>query len=230
MPFRLEHEFLEPDYQSGKAKPPNRFTVRAFEKGTSLVIGTAMFWLEGRNWLFPERVDVLTDYRRQGIATVMYQRAEAVTGRKIRKSRDQSDYGRLLWKRQREQRGFGYMRVPGRRELSFGGLGAKPRLAQISAHREGPHWLYVEWFALPEGSRGQGLGRQEWGHFERSLPKDVHRIRLHAADSGRGSSGPFWEAMGFEYRYSGDEEDDLSIESQQEMWKGVNGHPLPGRR
>ena len=115
MPFHLEHEFLEPDYQSGKAKPPKRLTVRAFKVGTKLVVGTAMFWLEGRNWLFPERVDVLTEFRRQGIATAMYQHAEQVTGRKIRRSRDQSDYGRQLWKKSREQRGFGYMRVPGQR-------------------------------------------------------------------------------------------------------------------
>ena len=125
MGVRIEHEFLEPDYQSGKAKPPKRFTIRAFEG--KLVVGTVMFWLEGRNWLFPERVDVLTEFRRQGIATAMYQRAEQVTGRKIRRSRDQSDYGRQLWKKSREQRGFGYMRVPGQRAGNFAGASSSLR-------------------------------------------------------------------------------------------------------
>lgn len=112
MPLRIEHEFLGPDPELKRyRRVPPRLVVRALDG--KLVVGTVTF--EVLKKLHPIRVDVLAEFRRQGIATMMYRHAEVAAGKTIQRSTDQSDYGRALWKKSREQRGFGYMRVPGRR-------------------------------------------------------------------------------------------------------------------
>jgi len=59
------------------------------------------------------------------------------------------------------------------------------------------------------------------------LPRDITMVRVFAADSeGKGNSDGFWLALGFSYRYDGDE-DDLSYETAHTLVKGVNGHRTP---
>jgi GNAT superfamily N-acetyltransferase len=95
----------------------------------------------------------------------------------------------------------------------------------ITAHPLGPNTAYIEWFAVPKGHRGKGVGTQAYEEWERALPPGITTIRLHAADSGEGPSGPFWESLGFEYRWDEDEIDDAvaegadRIELEQEMVK-----------
>lgn len=100
----------------------------------------------------------------------------------------------------------------------------------INAHRTNDDTIYIEWFEVPEALRGQGLGTAAYEKFEKSLPKKIKYIRLHAADSGSGPSDPFWEAMGFGYRYDFEDEPDATspdYEAFHEMVKGINGTETP---
>ncbi len=93
----------------------------------------------------------------------------------------------------------------------------------ISSHRSGGViWIDMIW--VPTEHRGRGIGRKLYRDWERDLPDDITTVMLMAADTGDGVSNGFWEAMGFAYRYDGE---DLSYEAQQQMWRGVNGHPTP---
>lgn len=93
----------------------------------------------------------------------------------------------------------------------------------IAAHRSGDI-IWIDMMSVPVSDRGKGIGRQYYMKWEQELPQDVKIVRLMAADTGSGLSNGFWEAMGFEYQYSGD---DLDYETSQYMWKGVNGNPTP---
>jgi GNAT superfamily N-acetyltransferase len=93
----------------------------------------------------------------------------------------------------------------------------------IDAHRSGDV-IWIDMMAVPSEHRGKGIGRQHYEAWEASLPPDIKLIRLMAADTGEGVSNGFWEAMGFEYQYDGE---DLDYETSQSMWKGVNGHETP---
>lgn len=92
----------------------------------------------------------------------------------------------------------------------------------INAHGNELVWIDMMW--VPPDQRGTGVGRRYYEEWEKALPPSVRLIRLMAADAGDGLSNGFWEAMGFEYQYVGE---DLDYETSQYMWKGVNGHPTP---
>jgi hypothetical protein len=102
--------------------------------------------------------------------------------------------------------------------VKFAGLHGK-----LEYHREGDV-LQIDMFALNKGDRGQGGGRIAWQEFEGSIPTDIKLIHLFAADTGAGSSTGFWEKMGFTYKYDYETGD---YESDNTMWKGVNGHATP---
>lgn len=91
----------------------------------------------------------------------------------------------------------------------------------INAHRSGDI-IWIDMMGVPD--RGKGIGRRYYEQWEANLPPDIKLIRLMAADAGHGPSNGFWEAMGFDYQYAGD---DLDYETSHYMWKGVNGHPTP---
>ena len=94
----------------------------------------------------------------------------------------------------------------------------------IDAHRSGTI-IWIDMMAVPE--RGQGVGRRYYERWEARLPKDITLIRLEAADAGYGMANGFWEAMGFDYVYTGDGMEGAEQEVKYAMWKGVNGHPTP---
>lgn len=91
----------------------------------------------------------------------------------------------------------------------------------IDDHRSGDI-MWLDMMAVPV--RGQGIGRRYYQQWEAELPKDIKLVRLMAADAGHGLANGFWEKMGFEYQYDGE---DLDYETSQYMWKGVNGFPTP---
>ena len=95
---------------------------------------------------------------------------------------------------------------------------------EIGAHREG-NVIHIDWFTINEVHRGKGWGRRAYEQWEASLPKDIVRVELNAAqDAGTGRVEQFWVKMGFEFIYNR-EVYDATIDNA--MWKGVNGHPTP---
>jgi hypothetical protein len=86
----------------------------------------------------------------------------------------------------------------------------------MEAHRSGDV-IWVDWFEVKD--KGKGLGRKYYMEWESKLPKDIKLVRLFAADA----AGDFWDKMGFSYVYDTEQGD----ESDQYMWKGVNGNPTP---
>jgi GNAT superfamily N-acetyltransferase len=83
----------------------------------------------------------------------------------------------------------------------------------------------IDMFYVPKNQRHKGVGTRYYQEWEANLPKTVKLIRLLAADTeGQGNSDQFWEMMGFEWQYTGE---NLSYEAEHTMWKGVNGHPTP---
>ena len=96
----------------------------------------------------------------------------------------------------------------------------------IEGHRGGAA-AWVDMVFVPDGRRGRGEGRRLYEEWEAGLPGDVEMVLVFAADTeGEGNSDGFWEALGFSYRFEGDE-DDLSYDAAHTMVKGVNGHPTP---
>lgn len=100
----------------------------------------------------------------------------------------------------------------------------------INAHLVGPDKIYIEWFHVPRELRRRGLGTAAYKRWEKSLPKAVKYITLHAADAGTGPSNDFWISLGFRYRwafgYTPDPSDKL-YEASQAMIKGIHGTPTP---
>ena len=90
----------------------------------------------------------------------------------------------------------------------------------------GPNTVYLEWFSAPKGT-----GRFAYEEWESSLPKKVKYVRLHAADTGHGSTEGFWDKMGFDWRYDFGEPIhdtlDKRYEASREMVKGINGAKTP---
>ena len=100
------------------------------------------------------------------------------------------------------------------------------RQSLIEGHR-GARTAWVDMIFVPQGRRGRGEGRRLYVDWEAALPADVEMVLAFAADTeGDGNSDAFWEAMGFSYRYDGDE-DGMPYETAHAMVKGVNGHPNP---
>lgn len=87
--------------------------------------------------------------------------------------------------------------------------------------------IEINWFAMPENSRGQGLGRKALEAFVAELPETVTYIQLFAAETGNdGRSNGFWEALGFDYLYESFEAEDeqlLGVELTYTMFMNVNG-------
>ena len=83
----------------------------------------------------------------------------------------------------------------------------------IDAHRSGDI-MWIDMMLVPPSQRGSGVGKAFYKSWEEALPSDIKLIRLLAADTGDGLSNGFWEAMGFEYQYDGD---DLDYETSQYM-------------
>lgn len=100
----------------------------------------------------------------------------------------------------------------------------------IDAHWGGKDKVYIEWFLVPKELRGRGVGTAAYKEWEKSLPKTVRYVTLHAVDSGHGYSGPFWESLGFVYRWDygyTPEVMDRLYESSHAMIKGVGRTPTP---
>lgn len=98
----------------------------------------------------------------------------------------------------------------------------------IDAHRSGGR-VIIDMLWVPPSQRGEGVGTRYYEEWEKTIPPDVTRIEAWAADTeGEGNSDRFWESLGFEYKFEG-EEDKLDYESAHWMWKGANGHPTPKR-
>jgi hypothetical protein len=80
--------------------------------------------------------------------------------------------------------------------------------AKIDAHRQGDT-IWINYFEVPE--KGKGLGTQEYMKFEKSLPKDIKKIRLVASDAGYGPTHEFWDRMGFDYAYPDDDNEMVKL-------------------
>ena len=85
-------------------------------------------------------------------------------------------------------------------------LNRKPDVT-LEFHQKGNDAIEIEMFSIPRGRRRQGEGERLYREFEAALPKCIKRIDLYAADTGGGPSHGFWDAMGFDYKYT-DEEDE----------------------
>lgn len=110
-----------------------------------------------------------------------------------------------------------------------------PEMAEVISAEIVAHWssinqssIELDWFQVPADQRGKGLGGSLYVKWEKSLPPNVERITLFAADSnGKGNSDVFWEKMGFSWIYSANGDDDIDYVSLHRMQKGVNGHATP---
>jgi hypothetical protein len=79
---------------------------------------------------------------------------------------------------------------------------------KIDAHREGDT-LWINYFEVP--TKRKGMGTTEYERFEKSLPKDIKKIRLHASDAGHGPTHSFWDMMGFDWAYNDDDNEMIKI-------------------
>ncbi len=70
-------------------------------------VGHASFGFDGRKTLRPQYVEVEKEFRRKGVATQMYEYAEKLTGRKIKKSHDLTDDGKAFWRGNTYPKRFG---------------------------------------------------------------------------------------------------------------------------
>jgi hypothetical protein len=86
--------------------------------------------------------------------------------------------------------------------------GKKLKEAKIDAHRQGDT-IWINYFEVPE--KGKGFGTQEYMKFEKSLPKDIKKIRLVASDAGYGPTHEFWDRMGFDYAYPDDDNEMVKL-------------------
>lgn len=93
----------------------------------------------------------------------------------------------------------------------------------ISAHVSGD-LMWIDMMSVPKSERGKGAGKVDYLAWEKNLPENVKLVKIFASDTGDGHSAVFWEKMGFEYQYEGE---NLDYETANCMWKGVNGHATP---
>jgi hypothetical protein len=80
--------------------------------------------------------------------------------------------------------------------------------AKIDAHRVGDT-IWIDYFEVHV--KGKGLGKAEYEKFEKSLPKDIKKIRLVASDAGYGPTHDFWDRMGFDYAYPDDDNEMVKL-------------------
>ena len=76
--------------------------------------------------------------------------------------------------------------------------------AQISAHRTGST-IWIDYFEVP--TKRAGIGTAAYFKWEKSLPSDITRIKLVAADAGYGNTADFWDSVGFSFTNDDDETD-----------------------
>jgi GNAT superfamily N-acetyltransferase len=96
--------------------------------------------------------------------------------------------------------------------------------AKIQAHRQGDT-IWLDYFEVSQ--RGQGLGTKEYLNWEKNLPAEIKKIRLHASDAGHGKSHGFWDKMGFDYEFPDD--DNYMIKSINEMNENFADGKGPGK-
>ena len=94
---------------------------------------------------------------------------------------------------------------------------------KIQAHQSDTT-MYLDWMWIPQEMRGKGIGSAMYKAWEDKLPKEVTVVRLQAATAGDRPAAPFWDNMGFSFVYNYETGD---YEADNQMWKGVNGHPTP---
>lgn len=94
----------------------------------------------------------------------------------------------------------------------------------INAHGAAGTLLWIDMMWVPPDQRGKGVGRRFYEKWESNLPKEFALIKLMTADTGSGPSDGFWLSMGYQPVYC---EETGDYESDNMMWKGVNGHPTP---
>jgi hypothetical protein len=97
---------------------------------------------------------------------------------------------------------------------------------KVLGHLRGPDTVYVEWIQVPPELQRRGLGTQAYECWEKKLPREVRFVTLHAVDG----SEPFWESLGFEFRYDyGYMPDPTSREYEHAhyMIKGIRGAQTP---
>jgi predicted GNAT superfamily acetyltransferase len=92
----------------------------------------------------------------------------------------------------------------------------------INAHRSG-NMIWIDMMHVPTNKRGTGQDRLYYEQWEDALPADIVYIRLIPVDAGNGKADGFWEAMGFDYMYHDDVDEDIP----PDMVKGINGNATP---
>lgn len=101
----------------------------------------------------------------------------------------------------------------------------------LNSHRVNEETIEIEMIFIAKENRNNGEGTKLYLEWEKSLPKEIKCVKLFAADTGSGNSYPFWERLGYEFKYTGDSLEDITsavgYEGTYTMIKGVNGHPTP---
>ena len=101
----------------------------------------------------------------------------------------------------------------------------------LNSHRVNDDIVELEMIFIAKENRNKGEGTKLYLEWEKSLPKEIKYVKLFAADTGSGNSHPFWEKLGYEFKYTGDSLEDITnsvgYEGTYTMLKGVNGNPTP---
>lgn len=90
--------------------------------------------------------------------------------------------------------------------------------------------MWLKYMVVPEDLRGQGIGTAAYKAWERKLPSRTEWVLLHATVMDTGFTGPFWERLGFRYRYDfgyWPESSEPEFVDAHVMVKGVKGHATP---
>jgi GNAT superfamily N-acetyltransferase len=224
------HHFVEPledapieDENGNTVEVDERTALVVYAESDGQTIGKLAFDLQLD---FVRGVDVDEKYRRLGVATALYDHLEGVLGYETYPSNNLAPDGVKFWAA-REKLQFNRAKARGRplTEMKKWATLVESEAPRIVAEIHPTQGIaIIHDFHIPKVSRKQGLGRRAYEEWEASLPKEIKLVRLFAADYDNGNSDGFWEAMGFDWNYTGE---NLSYEAQHAMWKGVNGHPTP---
>jgi hypothetical protein len=90
----------------------------------------------------------------------------------------------------------------------------------IDSHLSGKDTIVIDMFEVPPNQRHKGVGTQFYKNWEKSLPKHIKYVKVFAADTGEGNSDAFWDKLGFDYMYDG-EENEMDYESAHTMIKTI---------
>jgi hypothetical protein len=165
----------------------------------------------------PQDLEVEERYRGQGIAQTMYDYVKS-KGYKIRRSGQQTDDGAKFWAKHRPKQNFWEQGVTESYEY-------KPTDGvKIEAHRQGDT-LWIDYFEVPVKRKGSGT--TEYIKFEKSLPKDIKKIKLIASDAGYGPTHDFWDRMGFNYAYPDEDNEMVKLLEASEDIPKIVYHVTP---